>query len=397
MGFLIFSFTTKSLSHKVTKFSTLLALVSLCLSGGSLTGCSGSKLKTELRPSSSDWPMYGKSPERRFFDSSSFAFPLTLAWEYDASAGFSQAPMAIAGSTLLVGTLQGELHAVDLETGKRIGILKTYAPVQAAPALMKRDIIIGLESSRENLIAYKPETGEERWIRDIGSVAASPLVWNNQIIVGGLNGKFAAVDQYGIELWSIDTKAEIYSSPALSESTVYCATTKGEVFAVNAVDGTVIWKAKTGKAVYAGVTVADTIVIVASRDSSLYFFNARTGATQRKIVLGNKAMATPSVFNNVLYVSSLEGEVTAWNIATGDMLWKFKAQSVINTSPFVTPSAIFVASLDKNIYALNPANGSILWKKELESRIKTTPLVWKNMLLVAAEDKTVYCFKSPKR
>ena len=338
--------------------------------------------------------MYGKTPERRFFDSSSFTFPLEPAWEYDASAGFAQSPMSIVGTTLLIGTLQGELHAVDLETGERIGYLKTHSPVQAAPAYFKNLLIIGLESNKENLIAYKTEIGEDIWIRDLGGVVASPLVWNDQLIAGGVDGKFVCYDQYGIELWSVDTKSEIRSSPALANGIAYCATTNGEVFAVNAADGKEIWKAKTNTAVYAGVTVADSTVIVASRDSSIYFFNGRSGSLQRKINIRNKIMATPSVFNGIVYISSLEGTVSALKIETGELLWTFKAQSVVNTTPFVTPSAIFVASLDKNIYALHPADGSVLWKKELESRIKTTPMVWKNMLLVAAEDRTVYCFKS---
>lgn len=367
-----------------------------CLCGLFFIGCSGARLKTVLYPASSDWVMYGKFPERRFSDSSSFTFPLQLAWEYDASAGFAQLPMSIVGSTLLVGTLQGELHAINLETGKRIGFLKTFAPVQAAPTYFKGLVIIGLESNKENLLAYKTETGEERWIRDLGGVIASPLVWGEQLIVGGLNGKLISYDQYGIETWSVDAKSEIRSSPALANGIIYCATTKGDVFAVNANDGKEIWKATTRNAVYAGLTVADSSVIVASRDSSLYFFHCTTGALERTIALGDKIMATPATGNGVVYVSSLEGTVSAFVIATGELLWKFNAQSVINTSPFVTPSALFVTSLDKNIYALHPANGSVLWKKELESRIKTTPLVWKNMLLVAAEDRTVYCFKSSR-
>ncbi|MEW5799359.1 MAG: PQQ-binding-like beta-propeller repeat protein [Bacteroidota bacterium] len=360
-------------------------------------GCSAIKFKTELNRSPYDWAMYGKSPERQFTDTSSFTFPLSIAWEYDASAGFAQSPMTIVGSTMFVGTLQGELHAVNLETGKRFGYMKTFSPVQAAPTLFHEYIIIATESGKENLIAYKMEDGEERWIRDMGGVVASPLVWNDRLIVGGLNGRLVSLEQYGIEQWSFNAGAEIRSSPALAQGIVYCATTQGKVFALDAATGTLKWQSSTGNAVYAGLTIADSTLIVASRDSSVYLFDAASGALKKKISTSNKIMATPSSAHSVLYVPSLDGTVTAYSIMAGTILWKFQANSVVNTTPFITPTALFVASLDHHLYALDPATGNVLWKQEMEARIKTTPLVWKNSLFVAAENKTIYCFRSARQ
>ncbi|MBI2427606.1 MAG: PQQ-binding-like beta-propeller repeat protein [Ignavibacteriales bacterium] len=357
-------------------------------------GCSAIKFKTPLERSPSDWTMYGKSPERQFTDTSTFTFPLTVAWEYDASAGFAQSPMTIVGNTMFVGTLQGELHAVNLETGKRFGYMKTFSPVQAAPTLFHEYIIIATESGKENLIAYKMDDGEERWIRDMGGVVASPLVWNDRLIVGGLNGKLTSFEQYGIEQWSFNTGSEIRSSPALANGIVYCASAQGKVFALDATSGALVWQSSTGSAVYAGLTVADSTLIVASRDSSIYLFNAATGELLKKISTTNKIMASPSSANGALYVPSLEGTVTAYSLENGNVLWEFTAKSVINTTPFITPSALFVASLDHYIYALDPATGAVLWKREMEARVKTTPLVWKNFLFVAAENKTIYCLRS---
>jgi len=396
MGFLNFLFknrvtTIRKDTQVGVNVNLSLLMVILCLC--SFISCSAITFKTPLNKSPFDWTMYGKIPARQFVDTSTFTFPLTVAWEYNASAGFGQSPISIVGSTMFIGTLQGELHAINLETGKRIGYLKTYSPITTTPTLYYHYVIITTESGKENVVAYDMEDGQERWIRDLGGVVASPLVWNNQLIIGGLNGKLVSFDQYGVEQWSYNTEAEIRSSPALAESTVFCATTKGKVFAINASNGTLKWQSATGNAVYAGLTVVDDVVIVASRDSAVYVFNAVDGTLRKKIFTSNKIMATPSAANGVMYVPSLAGTVTAYLLETGDSLWQFKAKSVINTTPFITPSAIFVASLDRHIYALDPSTGAVLWNKELEARIKTTPLVWRNTLLVASEDKTVYCFR----
>lgn len=369
--------------------------VTLCLSSSMFfIGCSVIKFKTSLTITPFDWSMYGKIPERQFTDTSTFAFPLSVAWEYDASAGFAQSPMTIVGTTLFVGTLQGELHAVNLETGKRIGYSKFFSPIQAAPTLFHDLIIVAVESGKENVIAYKIDNGEERWFKDLGGVTASPIVHNDQLIVGGLNGKVMSLDRYGIEQWSFNTESEIRSSPALADSTVFCATVQGKIFALNAANGSLQWQAKAGSAVYAGLSVVNGTLIAASRDSCVYLFNAGDGTLKKKIATANKIMASPSAGNGALYVPSLDGTVTAYSLAAGDVLWQFKAQSIVNTTPFITPSAVFVTSLDHFLYALNPHDGTVIWKRDMETRIKTTPLVWKNSLLIAGEGKTIYCFRS---
>gem|GEM_PF-846525 len=356
-------------------------------------GCAGIKFKTELTPLSTDIPMYGRTPSREFTDSSTFTFPLEMKWEYDASAGFGQAPPIIVGNAMFIGTLQGELHAVNAETGKRIGYFKTFSPVQSSPTVFKNLLVYGTESGKDNLIAYRIDDGEEMWAKDLGGVVASPAVAGEYIIAAGLNGSVYSFDRYGTQQWSFDTEAPVRSSPCVWNGMVFCASTNGRVFGLNAETGTIVWKFTSRNAVYAGLTVSGGMLVAASRDSSVYVLDPETGTVRNQIRLENKIMAAPAVSGTTIYVSSLDGSVNAFRTTDGEKLWQFNAHSVINTTPFVTPAAIFVASLDKHIYALSPADGSVLWKKELPARIKTTPLVWKNSLFIAAEDKTIYCFR----
>ncbi|MDD8017791.1 MAG: PQQ-binding-like beta-propeller repeat protein [Bacteroidota bacterium] len=367
----------------------------ITIAGGILlTDCSGRKFQTTLRPLPTDIAMYGRVASHEFYDSSVFSFPLKKVWEYDASAGFGTGTPVIIGTTMFFGTLQGELHAINAETGTRIGFFKTFSPVQASPILFHSLLVYATESGKENLVAYRPSDEEEMWVKDLGGVVASPVVADNHLIVGGLNGELVSYDQFGKEEWSVDTKAPIRSSPCAWKDTVFCASTNGIVYAINIEKGEVKWKFSTGTSIYAGLTVANGTVIIASRDSSVYLVEASSGKLMKRIQLRNKIMATPSVSDSTFYVSSLDGLVTAFRLHDGEKIWQFAAKSVINTTPFVTPKAIFIASLDKFLYALSPNDGSIMWKTEIPARIKTTPLVWKNSLYLAAEDKTIYCFRS---
>jgi outer membrane protein assembly factor BamB len=359
-----------------------------------VSGCSGGRMNISIDQSPHDQPMYGRSADRLFVDSSAFTFPLSMRWEYDAGAGFGHAPMIVAGNILFVGTLRGELHAVNLANGERLGYLKTYSPVFAAPALFDGMLVFCTESGEENLAAFDIEKREIRWSKDLGGISASPLVYRSQLIAAGLNGTIAAYDTLGNESWNFNTTSEVRSSPAASAGSVFCANTKGEIFALDASDGSLRWKGNVNGAVYAGLTVHGSTLIVASRDSSVYLFNTDNGSIIRRIVVGNKVMASPAVQNGILYIPTLDGVVLAYDSATGELLWKFNARSVINTTPVVAANALFVASLDRYIYALDPETGRELWKYELPARIKSTPIIWNNALIVAGDGKIVYRFDS---
>lgn len=369
-------------------------IVTVCVMAILLAGCSNLQLNLTVQPSTYDVPMYGRNAERVFYDSARFTFPLVVAAEYDATAGFAQSPMMIVGATMFIGTLRAELHAVNLETGKRLGYLKTYSPVSATPLLYKNLLVYGTETGKENLVAYNLTVGDVRWIRDLGGVVSSPLVHNDLLIAAGLNGRVVAFDEYGTEIWGYDMKSPVRSSPAASGDAIFCASTKGEIVALSAADGTVRWKASAENAVYAGITVWNGNVIAGSRDSCLYVLDASSGGVKRKIFLGDKIMATPSVRHGMVYTSTLEGKVFACSVETGERLWEFSAESAVNTTPFITERALFVASLDKHLYAVDPATGAVLWKYQMPARLKSTPLVWKKSLYIAAEDRIVYRFVS---
>jgi outer membrane protein assembly factor BamB len=360
-----------------------------------LSSCGANlRMKLELTRAPEDVPMSGKVSERDFSDPSSFTFPLTQAWEYDASAGFGAGAPVIIGSTLITGTLQGELHAVDMNTGKSLRYIKNVSPIASSPAVYQRYIIFGMESTEENLVSIDTYDGTVRWEKDAGGVASSPMLKDDLLYVGGLDGTFRCLEAaYGTVKWRAETGAPIRSSPCAWNNLVYCANASGVVKAFDAEDGNERWSFTTGNAVFAGLTAAEGKLFVGSRDSNLYILDAETGALLRKIAFGDKLMASPSVSGGILFVPCMDGSVTAFTIADGTVRWKFQTKSAVNTTPVATPGALFVASLDQHIYALSPMDGSLLWKQPVESRIKTTPLVWKNSLIIASEDKYIRCFR----
>ena len=360
-------------------------------------GCSTIKMRVPITASDTDWRMMGRTPDKTFFDSSTFQFPLQELWTYNASAGFGYGQPIIADSAIFFGTLQGEVHAVNIQTGKRFGSMKMFSPIPSSLAINDTRLYIGTESGKENFSMFDLFSGEMKWTKDLGGVVASPILYNDVVFVAGLDGKLYCFDsKYGIQQWFYDSEYEIRSTPAVVNNIVAFANSNGAILALNASTGELQWKRNSSNAVTAGITTYNNYFCVASRDSMIYLFDSKTGEEKLRYSAGNKIVAAPSFHNETMYVSSLDGTVTAVSLNDASVIWKFTAKSAINTSPFITRSAIFTASLDSYVYALSPSSGEILWSRKIGKRIKTNPLVWKNKLFIAAEDRTMYCFGTVK-
>ncbi len=360
-----------------------------------LTGCGSTlKLRLDLNQSPDNVPMLGRNAVREFTDSSLFSFPLKIVWEYDASAGFGNGAPIIVNKTLIIGTLQGELHAIDVGTGKRISYNKNLSPISSSPVAYNKNIIVGFESGIDNLISFNTDRGDIQWSKNIGGVVSSPFTSNDLLFVGGMDGTFYCFKaQYGESIWKFDTKAPIYASACALDDLVFCANADGKIYGLDKKNGEMRWEYSTGNALFAGLTTHNGKLIAASRDSNVYILDAISGMLERKIFVGDKIMSTPAVSNGILYIPSLDGALSAYSLSDGKMRWKFQSKSAINTTPVISLNAVIIASLDKNLYALSLEDGSVLWKYDLESRIKTTPLVWHNSIFIAAENKTIYCFQ----
>lgn len=347
-----------------------------------------------LDPSPADVLMYGRIPERSFDAPVALTFPMTAAWEYNAGAGFGNSAPVIVGNTLIIGTMQGELHAVDITTGKKIRSMKTFSPISSSAVVSGKFIIVGNEGEEENLLGIDTEEGIVLWRSSAGGIAASPLAVGDMVITAGLDGSLRAFrTSSGLEVWNTDTDSPLRSAPCASGDAVYCANTAGTISAHSVTDGKQRWSFRAKNGFFAGLTISDGALYAASRDSNLYVLDAATGALRYSIPAGSMLMSAPAVSNGTIFLTAMDGSVTAYSAADGVRKWTFTARNAVNTTPAVVQNAVLVTSLDEYLYALSPMDGTVLWKQHMESRIKTSPLVWKNSLIIAAEDKNIHCFR----
>jgi len=372
----------------------------LLLVAAALAGCGNLHIQRSLRLDGNAWPTFGGSELRQNVASSSIEPPLTKAWEYDASAGFSPFCALVVDSVVLVGNLQGEVHAIAVTSGKKIGYVDFGSAISGVPATDGTTMFVPLGNEEDGLVAYDFSAGAVIWKARTGAIDTSPLLHRSHVFVTTTKGKCICLKKSsGDIVWTyeIPEKAApsfIRSSPAYEDSIVVFGCDDGFLYALRAVDGSLLWRTKTGASIVATPTLADSMVYAGSNDNIMYAVHLTTGTIAWKNDLKARIFASQAVDSLYLYVGTSGGTVFCLDRISGRTVWEFQTGSAISAAPLISDHIIYIGSLDRTLYALDAVTGKLVWKYETESRIRTTPVTYHRYLIVPLENRTVIALTS---
>ena len=95
-----------------------------------VSGCVNLKLDNRFVIDENDWYTAGKNESRQHWAETTVDPPLVEKWRYDVGAGVGLSGALVIDGIILVGTRKGQILALDLETGKRVGRARFEAPIE---------------------------------------------------------------------------------------------------------------------------------------------------------------------------------------------------------------------------------------------------------------------------
>ncbi|MGJ8681172.1 outer membrane protein assembly factor BamB [Paraglaciecola sp.] len=272
-------------------------------------------------------------------------------WSVDLGDGvgnfFSKLKPAVNYKKVFAADRQGMIAAFEQETGKKVWQrnLATYkdegltASVKklwssGIPAKIAGGVTVAYETvffGTENgeVIALDANTGEQKWITTVkGEVLASPAVDSGVVVVNTGSGFVYALNSAdGEELWS-------------HESDVPPLSLRG-VSAPSAANGGAIIGTATGKLV---------VNVIANGQSAWeQVISAATGVTELERIVDIDSQ--PLVANGIIYVISYDGTLAAVEMRSGRIIWKreyksYRSLSLSGSSLFVVDNNSYVYALD---------------------------------------------------
>ena len=260
---------------------------------------------------------------------------------------------------------------------------KTGATVRSSPAVSNGVVYVGSDDGC--LYAVDVQSGQQRWaFKTGGNVRGSLAVAGGAVYFRSGHGSLYAVDiQSGRRRWRFTPSLPVVSSPAVADGTVYVATSLGRepdpnatgyLYALDSRSGRQRWKLKTGfdvtRSSVCPTSPAVSGGLVYFGRFSLEAFDAKTGEQQWMCNGAQRGAfrATPAVSQGVVYfrVTGYFSGITAAGTHRGMQRWFFdtgkeKRGEMVVTSPVVSHGVVYCASSDGRVHAVDGQNGREEW------------------------------------
>jgi PQQ-like domain/PQQ enzyme repeat len=234
---------------------------------------------------------------------------------------FVTAPVYHRGRVFLA-FLDGNLVAVDAETGKTAWKRNLHAHLESSPLAVDGNLYLG--DDRTNLVSVRASDGRIRWqFNSPGAIKASPSYHAGKVYVADYQAAMFCLDaDSGKLLWRTNTSkvrpfgdGGFYSSPAIAFGRAYAARDDGTVYAFDQETGEVDWFFKTNNFIYGSPAVAHVpgtppSVYIGSYDEHFYALNASSGRQRWRFDVGGPVPGTAVVIGHTVYTSSFKTRET---------------------------------------------------------------------------------------
>jgi eukaryotic-like serine/threonine-protein kinase len=307
------------------------------------------------------------------YNSTGISNSAKVKWTFHTAGAIWSSP-AIADGMVYVGSNDGNLYAVDAATGAQKWLFKTAARIPSSPAVWNGAVFFA--SYDDTFYAVDAKTGALKWK-----------------FANGGERRFAGKHLHGA-LPKSETMPDPYdfylSSPAIAGGMVYFGSGDGNVYALDAANGSLKWKFATGDVVHSSPAIAGGTLYIGSWDSYLYALDTTTGKEKWRFKTGEDPefhnqigiQSSPAVADGTVYFGCRDSNIYAVDAATGKQRWAFNNKgSWVIVSPAVRGGVIYAATSDTGQFlALDAKTGRQIYALDLKRwPIFSSPAIAGNM------------------
>ncbi len=292
-------------------------------------------------------------------------------WDSRVSALVAGGPIA-GMNKLFLGTENGEVFALDAETGELIWQAKIKGEVITSPAI---DLgILVVNSASGTLKAFDANTGDELWKveQDVPALTlrgiSTPVIASGGVIVGSGKGEVGVyILEKGQQGWSTEVGEatgstelqrviDVDSAPVVFGDKIYAISARGNLVAIELKSGRILWKRQYSS--YRQIAVYRNDIFITNTRGHIYALNRNNGIERwSNLELTNRGVTGPAVVNNYIVVGDFEGYIHWLDQETGQIVSRHEVDgSGIYSTPTVVDDVIYSQSRDGDLQAIITPN-----------------------------------------
>ena len=330
-------------------------------------------------------------------------------WSYElghsasASKQIESAP-AIVDGIVYFGDGNGDIHALDAETGDEIWSQET-SEYQDATSPAVHDGVVYIANGNAEVHAFDAADGSPVWdVEFAGGFNTSPVIVDEKLLIASRRTVYALDTEDGSELWSASVDHNIFwGGPAVKNGMVFIGAGESESFgrdgAVYAFDlqtGSEIWSELLEERVLGSPTAKNGVVYLGTEGSTVLALEADTGdELWNASTLTSDVTGSPAVYDGTVYVGTENGSgIFAFDADTGDEIWSETTHINGNISRgIVVVDGVIYAGTNvggNSVQAFDAESGDELWEFETEGGVRSSPALVDGKVLVGTMDGFLY-------
>lgn len=350
----------------------------LAASGMLLVGQSGNATAQQREAASDSWLTFQYNRRNTGYDDTTAGLVTNVSESTQLQVGTPvRVPPIVANghlflsSTVLNGS-GGRITAVDLESGHQTWESTDSAGVLSTPTAHEQRLLV---ARPDELVALSQTDGGEIWSAMVlPSGFSSPTVSDGTIYIGTRNGAVAAIEAAtGRINWetTLASDAAVNTTPAVGATRVYAGAENNTVYALTK-DGDIVWESTLASSVRVAPTLGDKSLFVADRNGTLSALEPTNGAEQWQVSREGSTVSSPAVANGTVFWA-VESTLFALTATDGTEQWTFETSGFtglnnIAPAPTRVGDVVYLTSGHNSAYGIDATTGAERWSFEPDSQ-----------------------------
>jgi outer membrane protein assembly factor BamB len=320
---------------------------------------------------------------------------------------------AVDGGRAYVAGHGGDVHALDLATGREVWKSNTDLELSGGPAVGEGIVVVG--GTGGELVALDAATGARRWqVATGGEVLTAPSVAGGIVVVRTVDGRLRGLRAAdGGEAWTYEQPVPRLTlrgngAPVVDGDMVFAGLDNGKVVALSLTTGELLWSTTVapshGRTEIERLVDIDSPVRVVGDDVFVVGYQGRIAMLARdtgqlwwgRDLSSNRGLA---VGGDLLYVTTADSQVQALRRRDGTPVWSQDAllrRSL--TGPSLSGEAVVVGDFEGYVHWLDAATGQLLARgKTGGGRMSNAPLAAGDLLIIQTDSGEVQAWRAKAR
>ncbi len=264
----------------------------------------------------------------------------------------------------------------------------------ASPVLSKDGAAVFSGSSDGNLYALNSQTGTKIWhFETRGPILSAGVATAENVVISSTDGHvYALRAASGEVIWDANLQSPIVCAPTVYKDFSLVGTVGGELVCLSGTDGGFVWRYKAGAAIVSHCEVVGPTVLVSAKDSYLHALNLNSGTSRWKFQAQGPLVSSPTASSDGVYAGSMDGSVYALDMETGRLIWQYETEKPIVSRAVIHFTTVVFCGGDRWLYCCDKYDGHLLWKSALRGRIFSNPVSFSGRIYVVTREGWVQCF-----